>query len=144
MMASSNWKLFRVTGPLCGEITDHPHKDKCRRTAMFSLICAWTNGWINNQDAGDLRHYCAQYDIILMVYRKEGNETSRCNTNSTSKINPTRNKLNIDKRTRIAYLFLISVLWINRSKCTKYWNAVLISLSNGALYCFYRNKSNGN
>ena len=30
------------------------------------LICAWTNGWANNQDDGDLRRHCAYYDITVM------------------------------------------------------------------------------
>ena len=33
---------------------------------MFSLICAWVNGWVNNREAGDLRRYRAQYDVIVM------------------------------------------------------------------------------
>ena len=33
---------------------------------MFSLIYAWTNGWVNNRDAGDLRRYRAHYDVIVM------------------------------------------------------------------------------
>ena len=35
-----------------------PHKGQWRG-AMFYLICAWPNGWVINQDAGDLRrHHC--------------------------------------------------------------------------------------
>ena len=33
---------------------------------MFSLICAGTNGWVNNGEAGDLRSHHALYDIIVM------------------------------------------------------------------------------
>ena len=33
---------------------------------IFSLICAWTNRWANNRDAGDLRHHCAHYGITVM------------------------------------------------------------------------------
>ena len=33
---------------------------------MFSLICVWINGWVNNGEAGDLRRYRAHYDVILM------------------------------------------------------------------------------
>ena len=28
---------------------------------MFSLICAWINGWVNNREAGDLRRHCAHH-----------------------------------------------------------------------------------
>ena len=30
-----------------------PHKGQWRRALMFSLMCIWTNGWINNWDASD-------------------------------------------------------------------------------------------
>ena len=33
---------------------------------MFSLICAWINGWVNNRQAGDLKRYHAHYDAIVM------------------------------------------------------------------------------
>ena len=33
---------------------------------MFSLICAWINGWVNNREAGDLRRHRAHYDVIVM------------------------------------------------------------------------------
>ena len=32
---------------------------------MFSLICAWTNGWANNRDAGNLRRHRAHYGVIV-------------------------------------------------------------------------------
>ena len=43
-----------------------PHKSRCREALMFSLICDWTNGWVNNRDPGDLRRYCAHYDTTVM------------------------------------------------------------------------------
>ena len=33
---------------------------------MFSLTCDWTNGWVNNRDAGDLRHHGAHYDVTVI------------------------------------------------------------------------------
>ena len=33
---------------------------------MFSLICAWINGWVSNYEAGDLRRHCAHYDVTVM------------------------------------------------------------------------------
>ena len=38
------------------------------KSLMFSLICAWTNGWVNNRDAGHLRRHRAHYDVIIMKY----------------------------------------------------------------------------
>ena len=33
---------------------------------MFSLICAWKNGWENNGEAGYLRRHRAHYDVTVM------------------------------------------------------------------------------
>ena len=64
-------KHFRVTGPLCGEFTGHRwiplHKGHWRGVLMSSLICVWTNGWVNYRDAGDLRHHRVHYDATVKV-----------------------------------------------------------------------------
>ena len=44
-----------------------PHKGQWRGALKFSLICAWINGWVNNGEAGDLRHCRAHYDVTLMI-----------------------------------------------------------------------------
>ena len=56
------WKHLRVAGHLCGEFTGH----RWRGVLMFSLICAWINGWVNNCEAGDLRRYHSHYDVTIM------------------------------------------------------------------------------
>ena len=33
---------------------------------MFSLICVWINGWVNNREAGDLRRHRGHYDVNVM------------------------------------------------------------------------------
>ena len=43
-----------------------PHKGQRRGALMFSLICAWINGWVNNRDTGDLRHHRTHYDATVM------------------------------------------------------------------------------
>ena len=43
-----------------------PHKGEWRGALMFSLICVWINGWVNNREAGDLRRYRGHYDVIVM------------------------------------------------------------------------------
>ena len=71
-MTSSNGHIFCITGPLCGEFTgefptqrpvmwgffvwrihwslvNSPQKGQWCRDLMFSLICAWTNGWARNR-----------------------------------------------------------------------------------------------
>ena len=45
-----------------------PHKGQWRGALMFSLICIWINGWVNNREAGDLRHYGTHYDVALMSW----------------------------------------------------------------------------
>ena len=43
-----------------------PHKGQWRRALLFSLICTWKNGWVNNGEAADLRRHHAHYDVIIM------------------------------------------------------------------------------
>ena len=35
---------------------------------MFTLICVWINGCVNNRKAGDLRRYCAHYGVTVMYW----------------------------------------------------------------------------
>ena len=46
---------------------EFPAQRPVTRTLMFSLICAWINGWVNIDEAGDLRHHRAHYDVTVMV-----------------------------------------------------------------------------
>ena len=43
-----------------------PHKGQWHGALIFSLICVWINGWVNNCEAGDLRRHRAHYDVIVM------------------------------------------------------------------------------
>ena len=43
-----------------------PHLGQWHRALMFSLICAWINGWVNNREAGDLRRHHAHYNVTVM------------------------------------------------------------------------------
>ena len=63
-------ETFSALLALCAgnSAVDSPHKDQWREALMFSLICAWTNGWVNNCDAGDLRRHPAHYDVIVMYF----------------------------------------------------------------------------
>ena len=44
------------------------HKGQWRGALMFSLICVWINGWVNNHEAGDLRRYHVYYNVIVMLF----------------------------------------------------------------------------
>ena len=70
-MTSSNGNIFRVTGPLpfmrgIHRSVDSSHKDQWHGALMFSLISAWTNGYANNRNAGDLSRHRAHYDVTVM------------------------------------------------------------------------------
>ena len=69
MMTSSDGNMFRVTGPLCDEFTGDGWipltKASDADILMFSLICPWINGWVNNREAGDLRRNRGPYDVSV-------------------------------------------------------------------------------
>ena len=50
-------------------LVNSPHKGQWRGALMFSFICVWINGWVNNREAGNLRCYRAHYDVIVMLLR---------------------------------------------------------------------------
>ena len=65
------WKHFRRYWQLVQGIhwppVNSPHKVQWRGALMFSLIWVWTNGWINNREAGDLRrtsYLCEEISYI--------------------------------------------------------------------------------
>ena len=69
------WNFFRVTGPLRGEFACHrcqdlPHKGQWRGALMLTLICAWTNRWAKNGDAGVLRRHRTDYDVTVMTQQE--------------------------------------------------------------------------
>ena len=64
------WKHFPRYWPFVGGIhrslVNSPDKGQWRRALMFSLICVWIKGWVNNHEAGDLRRYRTHYDVTVM------------------------------------------------------------------------------
>ena len=69
------WKHFLRSWPFVREIhrlpVNSPHKGQWREDLMFSFICAWINGWVNNPKAGDLRRHHAHYDVTVMSLGKQ-------------------------------------------------------------------------
>ena len=65
------WRHFPRYWPFVRGIhrspVNSPHKDQWHGVLMFSLICAWINGWVNYREAGDLRRHCAHHDFTVMV-----------------------------------------------------------------------------
>ena len=64
------WKHFPRYWLFVRGIHRGPHKSQWRGALMFSLICVWINGWVNNRKAADLRRYRAHYDVIVMTFRR--------------------------------------------------------------------------
>ena len=71
-----------------------PHKGQWRGALMFSLICVWINGWVNNRKAGDLSRHRAHYDVIVMPHKKNHGMKVRytsklhCHENNANKRGP--------------------------------------------------------
>ena len=69
------WRQFPRCWPFVRGIHRSPvnslHKGQWRAAFVFSLICVWINGWVNNREAGDLRYHRAHYDVIVMWMRGE-------------------------------------------------------------------------
>ena len=62
------WKYFPRYWPFVWGIhRNSPHKGKWCWALMFSLVCSWINGWVNNCEAGNLRRYRTHYDVTVMV-----------------------------------------------------------------------------
>ena len=70
MMTSSNGNISALLALCAGNspVTENsPHKGQWCGALMFSLICVWINGWVNNREAGDLRRHRAHYDVSVMI-----------------------------------------------------------------------------
>ena len=67
------WRHFPRYWPFVRGIhrspVNSPHKGQWRGALMFSLVCVWINGWVNNREAGDLRRHCAHCDVIVMCIK---------------------------------------------------------------------------
>ena len=64
------WKHFPHYWPFVQGIhsspVNSPYKGQWRGALIFSLICVWINGPVNNREAGDLRRFHAHYEVIVM------------------------------------------------------------------------------
>ena len=79
-------ETFSALPPICARNSavpgNSPHKGQWRGALMFSLICAWIYGWVNNREAGDLRRHRAHNDVTVMRCPKE-HESGRCHQMET-------------------------------------------------------------
>ena len=66
------WKHFPHCWPFVWEIhqsaVNSPH-NKVSNAELWSffLNSAWTNGWVNNRDTGNLRRHRGYYDVTVMI-----------------------------------------------------------------------------
>ena len=68
------WRHQMETFPRCWPFVrgihrspvNFPHKGQWHGVLIFSFICAWTNDWANNREAGDFRRHRAHYGVIVM------------------------------------------------------------------------------
>ena len=117
---------------------------------MFPLMCAWTNGWANSPDAGDLRRHGAHCDVTVMhpvnplrahnITTKAGahNKTEntfyriyrRCRYNTAS-VNATRHAATIVKHqsdverthnTRQAELWCVCCEYFGENRVVNQWH----------------------
>ena len=68
------WKHFPRHWPLVRGIHwtsgNSLYKGQWGGALIFSLICAWTNGWANDWDAGDLRWHRTHCDVTVMTQHR--------------------------------------------------------------------------
>ena len=66
------WKHFPRYWPFVRGIrrspVNSPHNGQWCGALIFSLICAWINGWVNTGEAGDLRRHRAHHDVTGMMF----------------------------------------------------------------------------
>ena len=64
-------EIFSASLALCAGISpvngEFPSQSPVTQSFMFSLIWAWTNGWVNNRNASDLRRHHAHYDVAVLL-----------------------------------------------------------------------------
>ena len=69
-----NWKHFPLNWPFVRGIrrrpVNSPHKGQWRGALLFSLICVWITGWVDNRDAGNLRRHRSHYEVTVMISQR--------------------------------------------------------------------------
>ena len=63
---------------LCVGQANSLHKGRWRQALMFSLICTWINGWVDQHEAVDLRCQSAHCDVTLMIISPTHGRPMRC------------------------------------------------------------------
>ena len=69
IITSSSGNIFRVTGPVWGEVTGwFPSQRPVTRSFDVFFDLHLNHIWANHRDAGDLRRHCAHYDVNTIEF----------------------------------------------------------------------------
>ena len=126
------WKHFPRNWPFVRRIhrspVNSPHKGQWRGALMFSLICVWINGWVNNREAGDLRRYRNHYDVMVMVTNKLNYALSLVNFKRSRSIPPVITLL-------LLFLHYSEMAWFSSLKnvSSQAWNFCILRVYLNAL-----------
>ena len=104
-------------------LVNFPHKGQWWRVLMFSLICAWTNGWADHRYAGDLRRHRAFYDITVMFPCPDVTMVSFCVAESQPKWTSTP----LLSQTGLCPKWILTPLLSQTGLCPKWTSALLLS-----------------
>ena len=95
------------------------------RGALFSLICAWTNGWGNNRNAADLRRFRAHYDVTVMPSCHDGSQLTCSGNDNTQRLEETSGTwwrpLRCPNLAKYGFVGLVSIWKISTNMYDK-WN----------------------
>ena len=84
------WRHQMETFPRCWPFVrgihrspvNSPHKGQWHGALLFSLICAWINGWVNNRKTSDLGHHRTHYDATVKTLTRLSALMSAYNMNT--------------------------------------------------------------
>ena len=103
MMTSSNEKISRITGPLCGEFTSHrwipDTKTSDAELWCFLWSAPWRNGCVNNREALALRHHRVHHDVIVLFIEKKNTVLLPCDTQKFAFISTGQSRYNTTENT---------------------------------------------
>ena len=69
--------LLTICGGIHRSPVNSPHKGLWRGALVFPLVCAWIIGWVNNREAGDLKHHHTHYDVTVMRSRETSTHSNQ-------------------------------------------------------------------
>ena len=72
MMTSSNKTISALLAICAGNSPVNGEFPAQKPVTLMFLWCAlWINNWVNNREAGDLRHHRTHYYVIVMIHHRD-------------------------------------------------------------------------